>query len=188
MATHALVSPENEIVRKSSRVDESARMKPGWRWLKIERTPSPETSALQRVETTEVVDKNVVRLVHNVTTRAATKDDVNAERDRRLQTLSFNGKQFDFGAESITNINGAGTLALGAIVIGAEPGDLRWANPDQDFAWIAADNSSMTMDAQTCFDFAKAAAGWKAAHIHAARALKDMKTIPEDYTSDAYWP
>lgn len=116
------------------------------------------------------------------------KDQVNMERNRRMKTFPFNGVVFDFGPESITNIQGAGTLALGAIMLGAEPNDLRWANPDSDFAWIAADNSSVTMDAQTMFDFAKTAAAWRSAHIHAARKIKDMKPIPKDFKSDAYWP
>lgn len=120
--------------------------------------------------------------------RALSSNDVNQERDKRLQFFTFKGKKFDFGAQSITNIQGAGTLALGAIVVGAQPDDLRWADPEQDFGWIAADNTIMTMDAQTCFDFAKTAAAWRSAHIHAARKLKDGAKIPEDYSSDAYWP
>lgn len=120
--------------------------------------------------------------------RDVNSNDVNQERDKRLEFFTFKGKKFDFGAASIININGAGTLALGAIFGGSQPDDLRWASPDQDFAWIAADNTPIAMDAQTCFDFAKAAAGWKAAHIHAARKLKDGAKIPKDYTSDAYWP
>lgn len=119
-----------------------------------------------------------------------TAEGVNRERDRRLRRFTFNGKQFDFcdGKGSDINIAGAGTLALGAIIEGKQQGDLRWANPDADFKWVAADNSSMTMDAHTCLNFAKAAAAWKERHIHAARAIKNTTPIPSDYKSDSRWP
>lgn len=115
--------------------------------------------------------------------------DVNAERDRRLKTFSFGGKLYDFcdGRGSDINIAGAGTLALAAIMAGAQANDLRWADPAVDFSWVAADNSIVTMDAQTCLNFAKAAADWKAKHIRKARALKDMNPIPADYASDIRW-
>lgn len=119
----------------------------------------------------------------------ASSDNVNAERDRRLKTFSFGGKLYDFcdGRGSDINIAGAGTLALAAIMAGAQANDLRWADPAVDFSWVAADNSIVTMDAQTCLNFAKAAADWKAKHIRKARALKDMNPIPADYASDIRW-
>jgi len=134
-----------------------------------------------------VVDGAVVRTVTTVA-RIIQKEEVDFERDRRMQAYTFSGKQFDFDSDSQTNISGAGTLALAAIINGAQPGNLRWANPATDFVWIAADNSTMTMDAQTCFAFAQAAAQWKASHIVAARTIKDMNPIPADYTADARWP
>lgn len=114
---------------------------------------------------------------------------VNAERDRRLLTVPYGGKLYDFvdGKGSDLNVAGAGTMALAAIIAGAQAGDLRWANPDRDFRWLAADNSSTTMDAFQCLAFAKAAGVWKERHIFAARALKDMSPIPSDYTADSYW-
>lgn len=115
---------------------------------------------------------------------------INMERDRRLQSLSFAGKSFDFcdGKGSDLNIAGAGTLALAAIISGAQPGDLRWADPNADFLWVAQDNSSVPMDAQTTLAFAKTAAEWKAKHIYAARQLKNMSPIPADYADNARWP
>lgn len=114
---------------------------------------------------------------------------VNAERDRRLTSFPFEGKMFDFcdGKGSDINIAGAGTLALGAIIEGKQAGDLRWADPNVDFTWVAADNSIVTMDALTTLNFAKAAAEWKARHIRKARTLKDMTPIPADYASDSRW-
>ncbi len=121
---------------------------------------------------------------------APTSADVNAERDRRIESFIFNGKSFNFvdGHGSDVNIAGAGTLALAAIIAGAAPGNLRWANPARDFSWVAADNTSVTMDAQTCLAFAQAAASWKANHIYAARTIKDAIPIPADYASNARWP
>jgi hypothetical protein len=120
---------------------------------------------------------------------APTAVDVTAERDRRLRVFPFGGKMYDFcdGRGSDINVAGAGTLALAAIIAGAQPGDLRWAFPETDFVWIAADNSSTAMDAQTCLAFAQSAAGWKARHIRAARVLKDTSPIPADYANDARW-
>lgn len=119
-----------------------------------------------------------------------TAGDVNRERDRRLRQFVFGGKAYDFcdGRGSDINIAGAGTLALAAIIAGAQPGNLRWANADTDFGWIAADNTMTTMDAQTCLLFAQAAAAWKAGHIHTARVIKNLETIPADYAADARWP
>lgn len=119
-----------------------------------------------------------------------TSGDVNGERDRRLRQFVFGGRAYDFcdGRGSDINIAGAGTLALAAIIAGAQPGDLRWADPSADFTWVAADNTLTTMDAQTCLLFAQAAASWKARHIRGARAIKDMSPIPADYGDDARWP
>lgn len=115
---------------------------------------------------------------------------VDAERDRRLQTLAFGGHVYDFcdSKESDKNIAGASTLALAAIVKGAQPNDLRWANPDRDFVWIAHDNTLVSMDAQTTLAFGMHAAEWKAAHIYAARSLKDMSQIPADFSNNSRWP
>ncbi len=120
---------------------------------------------------------------------APTVADVTAERDRRLEVFPFGGKLYDFcdGKGSDINIAGAGSLALAAIIAGAQPGNLRWVDPNIDFTWVAADNASTPMDAQTCLAFAQAAAAWKARHIRAARALKDMSAIPADYATDARW-
>jgi hypothetical protein len=118
-----------------------------------------------------------------------TADDVNRERDRRLATFTFNGVEFDFvddkGSES--NIQGAYSLAFSAIIAGAQPGNLRWADPASDFGWIAHDNSIVTMDAPTVIEFGKKAAAHKSALIFRARALKNMSPIPADYASDQYW-
>ncbi|MBP1852113.1 DUF4376 domain-containing protein [Rhizobium halophytocola] len=117
-------------------------------------------------------------------------ESVDAERDRRIALgFTFDGVRYQFRPEDEANITGAGSLAGLAIAAGAEAGDLRWADLDHDFAWIAEDNSLHPMDAETMFAFSKAAMAHKQAHIFAGRALKNMDPIPADYaTNDVYWP
>lgn len=118
-----------------------------------------------------------------------TKQEVNRERDRRAaQSFTFAGAAFQARPEDQKRINGAGTLALAAIVGGAQPGNLRWHGGDADFAWIGADNKLMAMDAHTVMAFGQAAARWESLHVFAARALKQMAPIPADFSDDKYWP
>lgn len=115
--------------------------------------------------------------------------DVDAERDRRLQTFTFAGVVYDFDEISRNRIDKARGSALAALIAGAEPGDLRWADPNNDFGWISADNTFHTMDAQTALAFGNAAAAWEGLHIVAARNLKNQNPIPSDYATNAsYWP
>lgn len=114
--------------------------------------------------------------------------DVSSERDRRLLSFPFGGKVYQFDQDSQTNIAGAGTLSLAAIINGVQAGDYRWSDPDADFYWLASDNSQTLMDAQTMFAFAQAAAAWKRDHIYAARIIKDLSPIPADYADDSRWP
>ena len=119
---------------------------------------------------------------------APTVDDVRAESSRRMRGMPFGGKTYQFDAESQGDIAGAGTLALAAIISGAQAGDHRWASPDADFVWLASDNTPTLMDAQTMLAFAQAAASWKREHIYAARLIKDMSPIPADYAANGRWP
>ena len=114
---------------------------------------------------------------------------VNAERDRRLAgDFMFNGVPFQRDPTSLQRITGAATLAGFAIAQGAQPDDLRWANADRDFVWIASDNTVVPMDAQTAFAFGQAAASVETAIIFAAKTLREMNPIPEDYADDKWWP
>ena len=114
--------------------------------------------------------------------------DVNAERDRRLAAdFEFQGKMYQRDTVSLQRITGASTLAGFAIAAGAQPGNLRWANPDQDFGWIASDNTITPMDAQTCFAFGQAAAAVETRLIFRAKELRGMDPIPADYTDDSWW-
>lgn len=113
---------------------------------------------------------------------------INTERDRRIASgFAFNGVRFQTRPEDRENIAGAGVLALGAIVAGAQADDYRWHGGDEDFGWIAENNAIVPMDAQTVYAFGQGAATWKSAHIFAARALKEMSPIPADYADDKWW-
>lgn len=120
---------------------------------------------------------------------APTRADVNAERNRRMRgTFAFSGTRFSCDADSLQRITGAGTLAGFAMAAGAQAGDLYWHGGTDPFAWIAADNSIVTMDAQTAFAFGQAAARNETLYIFAAKSIKDMDPIPTDYAADEYWP
>jgi len=188
MPTYGLVNPQNGVDRWENNIDPNVATRSGWRWLPLVVDAMPSVPRFATIASADVVEANQIRRTWAVTQHAPTSADVTAERDRRLQTFTFNGAVYDFGGDSTVNIAGAGSLALAAIINGAQPGNLRWANPSRDFVWIASDNSSVTMDAQTCFAFAQAAATWKASHILAARAIKDMTPIPADYDANARWP
>lgn len=117
-------------------------------------------------------------------TRAA----INVERDRRLSAdFTFNGKQFQRDSTSLARITGAATLAGFAVAQGSPVGNLRWANPDRDFEWIASDDTRVPMDAQTAFAFGAAAAKVETTLVFAASALRSMTPIPMDYTDDKWW-
>lgn len=122
-------------------------------------------------------------------------DDVNEERDRRIElNFTFNGNAFQNRPDDRENIQGAYSSALTAIAInGAQPGDLRWSDPDTDFGWIDADNNLVPMDAPTVMAFGNTAKLHKQQHIFAARAIKDdvtagVITMLDQIASDPRWP
>lgn len=169
-----------------------------WRWLVVPdgRTWSsaaaswvaPEPgAAVTPIQSVEDLDQ-VLRAA-GLKSPLVTGEDIDAERDRRVADgFTFAGKAFQTRPEDRENIAGASTAALAAIVNGAQAGDLRWHGGDSDFAWIAADNTLVPMDAQTMFAFGQAAMAHKQAMIFAARALKDMAEIPADIADDQWWP
>lgn len=120
--------------------------------------------------------------------QADLKAAIDAERDRRINGgFIFEGVEYQSRPEDRENIAGAATAALGAIMAGAQQGDLRWHGGAEDFAWIAADNTMHTMDAQTVYAFGQAAMAHKQAHIFAARTLKNADPIPDDFADDKWW-
>jgi hypothetical protein len=141
----------------------------------------------ERDATPEEEAEIVAALAANV--RPPNSANLNSERDRRIAAgFIYGGKAFDFDDRAKANISGAAQLAFMAIVAGAQPGDLFWNGGLSPFTWIAADNSLVTMDAQTVVEFGRTAAQHEQSHIFAARALKDMEPIPLDYSDDGNWP
>ncbi|WIY25071.1 DUF4376 domain-containing protein [Parasedimentitalea psychrophila] len=123
------------------------------------------------------------------TGRPGRRDEVDEERDRRITAgFTFQGHVFDCDAASRQNISGAATLAIGAMASGALAGDLRWHGAADDFAWLSQNNAAVPMDSQTVFAFGAAAAEHVRLHVFAARVVKDMALIPNDYQDDSYWP
>lgn len=114
---------------------------------------------------------------------------VQVERDRRIaNNFTFNGVAYQIDPDSQRYITAKGAQAKFAVAAGAQPGDFRWATPDQDFGWIATDNSITPMDAQTMSAFADAAGLWVTAHIMKGHAIKAMSPLPADITADELWP
>lgn len=113
--------------------------------------------------------------------KAALAAGVDAERDRRIASgFSFAGHLYQAREQDLRNINGAATGAAIARMGGAVAGGLRWANPNEDFAWIRADNELVPMDAQTVIEFGQAAMAWVSAMTLAGRAIKDRLLAGED--------
>jgi hypothetical protein len=143
----------------------------------------------QIVETTVSDVRPAPSAAHLARLRARTQGAIDAERDRRIDGgVTFNGVRFQTGPADRENVAGATQLATLAVMAGAQAGNLRWHGGASDFAWIAEDNSIVTMDAQTVIAFGQAVAAHKSAHIFAARALKDADPIPAGYTSSEHWP
>jgi len=148
----------------------------------------------------EVFHENELRFQHEMNTStvidkipvvipALTDADVDQERNRRVEDgFMFGGVKYQSRPEDRENIAGASQVALEAIMNGAQPGDLYWHSGATPFVWIAADNSLNPMDAQTMFNFGKAAMAHKQTLVFKARAIKDMTPIPTDYaTNETYW-
>jgi hypothetical protein len=114
--------------------------------------------------------------------------EIDRERNRRIETMSFGGNTFQSDPESQRNIIAMGANAKFAVLLGSPVGNLRWANPDTDFAWIDLDNNLVPMDAQTMASFADAATRHVMGMIMAGRALKDQSPRAIDFKDDLHWP
>lgn len=117
------------------------------------------------------------------------KEQVNEERDRRIQAgVPFEGHVFDYNQMGKDNIESRAILAKLAIMNGSKKGDYRWFDPDSDFTWITQSNEKILMDAYQVSELGNTAMKWTTDHVFAARNLKDMTPIPQDYKDDKYWP
>ena len=123
--------------------------------------------------------------------REALAATVDAERDRRTALgFAFNGATIQSRPDDLLKITGAAASAGIAVMAGAGEGNLRWADPDNDFVWIAADNTTLAMDAPTTIQFGQAALAHVATYVFAARSIKDRIIAGEDLdpADDTLWP
>lgn len=117
-----------------------------------------------------------------------TTEQVNAERDRRVQTtFSWNGKAYQLDERSLTRITAMGADARFAKAAGANNSNKKWHGGIEDFGFIATDNSVTSMGVDDVISFSNAAKLWVNNHTMKARALKDMNPIPQNFTDDSYW-
>lgn len=70
--------------------------------------------------------------------------------------VQFDGYQMALSGAERTRVTQAMTVALASIITGAEPGDTRWSDPDEDFAIIAMDGTTLVLDAHSTLRFGKA--------------------------------
>lgn len=120
----------------------------------------------------------------------ATSEQVDFERDRRTaETFKFKNRLYQLRPKDVQNVTGAALAATLAIMNGAQVGDLRWSDPDADFEWIATNNNTVTMDAQTVVEFANAAMAHRSRLIFKARSIKDRLGTGEmlDIYDDTLW-
>lgn len=124
--------------------------------------------------------------------RATLRAAVMVWRDEAVEAgITFNGAEFQTRKDDYLIIAGAAQLAFMAIVAGAQPNDLYWHGEETPFAWIALDNSVVTMDAPTVVEFGRAVAARRSACIFRARDLKDAIDAAADPRSvdiTAGWP
>lgn len=115
---------------------------------------------------------------------------ITVERDRRIRAgFIFQGHEYQSNDTDRENAAGAAQLAFMAVVMqGAKAGDVNWSSKLKPFGYITSDNTVVLMDAPTVIEFGKTAAAHKEMHIFAARELKNMEQLPEDYQDDKYWP
>jgi len=133
-----------------------------------------------------VRDKNETELQHESNQRIL---QIDSHRDQRiLQGFVFYDVLYDSRPEDQKRISASLQFAYMSISAGAQANDLRWLDDDNDFVWIAKNNTLVPMDAFTVIEFAKAAVTWEKAHIFAARALKDMTIVPVNFMDDEFWP
>lgn len=113
---------------------------------------------------------------------------VNRERDRRIGLGFYWGPHlFDFDRQTKERITGAGALAIGAMLAGAQPGDALWAGGADPFVWVLKDNTQLPLDAPDMLAVAAAAAAHERAHVFAGISIKGGPR-PLDFTDDSLWP
>lgn len=121
--------------------------------------------------------------------RVITADEVNRERDKRINAgFRHGGHVYQSDPDSRENIAGAFNLALAFVSGGGDPDKSDWMTPGTDFGWRTRDNVEVPMTPAQMMDLGKAAVAHKAAHIYAARPLREADPIRADFADDPHWP
>lgn len=120
---------------------------------------------------------------------------INALREEKIAGgFDHAGHRFQSRQSDRENVIDAAVGANLAIAQGAQPGNLRWADPDEDFGWITANNSEVPMDPYDVLDLFQAGVAFKTRLTFYARAIKDIVlAAPDPATLDAIdittgWP
>ena len=101
----------------------------------------------------------------------------------KIANVTFNGVVYQIDDSSLVRVTAMGADAKFSVLAGAVAGNLRWADPNTDFGWIALDNTIHTMDAQTMSAFAETAKSWVLRNTLYARALKTSILNTADATA-----
>lgn len=117
---------------------------------------------------------------------------IDAERDRRIDGgFTFASARLQSRPSDRENVMGAAQLAMGYLAAGGDPSSLRWADPDNDFVWITADNGTISLTAPDTIAMFQAGVAFKSAMTFYARAMKDAVIAAEDPSSVEWgegWP
>ena len=118
--------------------------------------------------------------------------EIDNERDARIDGgFTFGANTYQSRPSDRENVMGAAQLALAYLGAGGDPSSLRWANPDADFVWIAADNQTVPMTAADMVSLFQAGVAFKSALTFYARAMKDAVIAADDPSSIQWrngWP
>lgn len=103
--------------------------------------------------------------------KAALRAAINAERDRREQGgFEYDGTVFDSDATSVIRINAAVNTAVAAVL----------GSSEFSVGWTAADNTTVTLDAQGLLGLSTALAAHSNTQHVRARSLKEQLDAAED--------
>lgn len=118
--------------------------------------------------------------------------EIDNERDARIDGgFTFGAHTYQSRTSDRENVMGAAQLALAYLGAGGDPSSLRWANPDDDFVWIAADNQTVPLTAADVVALFQAGVAFKSALTFYARAMKDAVIASEEPASVEWrdnWP
>lgn len=177
----ALYSMKPRQIRRLS--DDEARAQ-HWFPVKESFQPSPDRDLYRNVVSSwEIVNgfvevSYVPELIYLNGRRDVMATRVHELRERKLRGgIIVNGVEFDTQTETYQRVTGA---VLSVML-------------DETFTtdWIAADNSTVTLDGPAIIELGKALASFEAANIMFARDLKDAILVsnePETFQIDEGWP